>query len=199
MMATLSHGAGSFNLFQCHHQGCMNNPFSNSGLFAACWALYMCHHELWSASQNQPSSFLNSSLGHTGRNHYRKIILSLDLFFKWLLPHCCLQMLAEANASMYHLYLVMFIWHFCTFGPLYGKPTDCVHGTECLLCKALSFDGDMNILTVDAHIIRVRSNWHIVVHILSICNGFMLHIYPFSTGWLRRYWGNHMIVPVPVK
>ena len=35
------------NFFKCHHQGSLNNPiFSNLGLCAACWAHFMCHHEL---------------------------------------------------------------------------------------------------------------------------------------------------------
>ena len=36
-------------IFECHHQGCLNNPiFSNMGLYAACWAHFMCHHKIQS-------------------------------------------------------------------------------------------------------------------------------------------------------
>ena len=76
-------------IFHGYHRGCLNNPiFSNLGLYAACWAHFMCHHELWPISVSHPFSSLNSSLGLTGGNYYQKITsLSLDLFFKTLLFH----------------------------------------------------------------------------------------------------------------
>ena len=41
------HAGGSFNIY-AHHRWCLNNPiFSNLGSCAACWAHFMCHHELW--------------------------------------------------------------------------------------------------------------------------------------------------------
>ena len=75
-----NHVGGSFNLFKGHHRVYPNNPiFSNLGLCAACWAYFMCHHELW------PTSIApNSSLDLAGQK--RKIQhVSSDLFFKILL------------------------------------------------------------------------------------------------------------------
>ena len=47
------------------------------GLFAACWAHVMCHHELCPTSVSNPFSFLNASLGLTGMRIkcYQKIII----------------------------------------------------------------------------------------------------------------------------
>ena len=43
-----------------HHQGCLNNPiFWNLGLYAACWAHFACHDELWATSMSHPSSLIN--------------------------------------------------------------------------------------------------------------------------------------------
>ena len=53
--------------FKRHHRACLNNPsFSNLGLCAACWALFMCLHELWPTSVSHLSSFLNIALGLAG-------------------------------------------------------------------------------------------------------------------------------------
>ena len=61
-----------------HHRGCLNNPiFSNLWLCAACWARFVCHHELWPTSASHPFSFLNSSLGFAGRKHYQKTIVPI--------------------------------------------------------------------------------------------------------------------------
>ena len=61
-------------IYYGHHRGCLNNPiFSNLGLCAACWAHFMCHHELWPTSVSHSFSSLNSSLGLAGGKHYRKI------------------------------------------------------------------------------------------------------------------------------
>ena len=55
------------NLFM----GCLNNPiYSNLRLCAACWAHFMCHHELWPTSVSHLFSFLNNSLGFVGGKHY---------------------------------------------------------------------------------------------------------------------------------
>ena len=59
VVATFNHVGGSFNLFMVT----TGNVFSNLGLCAACWAHFMCHHELWPTSVSHPFSFLNSSLG----------------------------------------------------------------------------------------------------------------------------------------
>ena len=83
------------------HRGCLNNPiFSNLGLCAACWAHFMCHHELWPTSVSHPFSFLNSSLGLAGEKHYQKItipIFRLGLqnfaipgYFPYILFYCYL-------------------------------------------------------------------------------------------------------------
>ena len=50
--------------------------FSNLGLCAACWARFMCHHELWPTSVSHPFA-LNSSLGFAGRKHYQKITIPI--------------------------------------------------------------------------------------------------------------------------
>ena len=47
----------------------------NLGLCAACWARFMCHHELWPTSVSHPFSSLNSSLGFAGGKHYQKITI----------------------------------------------------------------------------------------------------------------------------
>ena len=61
-----------------HQQGCLNNPiFSNLGLYAACWAHFMCHHELWPTSASHPLSSLNSCLGFAGGKHYQKITIPI--------------------------------------------------------------------------------------------------------------------------
>ena len=78
--------SGPFIFYGCHG-GCLNDILSNLGLRAACWAYFMCHHELWPTSMSRPFSSLNSSFGLTeGENISRKLLsLSLDLFFKILL------------------------------------------------------------------------------------------------------------------
>ena len=65
--------AGHF-IFHGHHRGCLNNPiFSNLGLCAACWAHFMCHHELWPTSVSHPFSFFDSSLCLAGGKQYQEI------------------------------------------------------------------------------------------------------------------------------
>ena len=64
--------------FYGHHRGCLNNPiFSNLGLCAACWAHFVCHHELWLTSASHPFTFLNSSLGLAGGKRYQKITIPI--------------------------------------------------------------------------------------------------------------------------
>ena len=82
VVVTFSHVGGSFNLLWALP------GLSNLGLCAACWAHFICHHELWPTSPSHPFSFLNSSLGLAGGKHYQKMTIpsvSLDLFFKILL------------------------------------------------------------------------------------------------------------------
>ena len=67
-----------YGLIYGHHRGCLNNPiFSNLGLCAACWARFMCHHELWSASVSHPFSSLNCSFGFAWGKRYQKITIPI--------------------------------------------------------------------------------------------------------------------------
>ena len=61
-----------------------NNPvFSNLGSCAACWARFLCHHELWPSSLSHPLSSLNITLGLAGENITRNLLsISFDLFYK---------------------------------------------------------------------------------------------------------------------
>ena len=64
---------------------CLNNPiFSNLGLCAACWAHFVCHHELRPTSVGPSFSFLNSVGGLTGGKHYQKIAIAI---FRFGLPN----------------------------------------------------------------------------------------------------------------
>ena len=73
------------------HRGCWNNLiFSNLGLCAACWAHFMCHHELWPTSVSHPFSSLNSSLGFAGGKHYQKITIPIfRLVLQNIAIPCC--------------------------------------------------------------------------------------------------------------
>ena len=73
VVPTFSHVGGSFNIFIATNLGCVKNPIlSNFGLYAACWAHFMCHHKL--SLVIHPFSFPNnSSLGLAGGKHYQKI------------------------------------------------------------------------------------------------------------------------------
>ena len=82
--------AGPF-IFYCHQQGWLNNSiFSNLGLCAACWAHFMCHHELWPTAVGQPFYFLNSSWGLTGGKYYRKTTIPIfrHVFQNFAIPGC---------------------------------------------------------------------------------------------------------------
>ena len=46
------------------------------GLYSACWARFMCHHDLWPTSVTHPFS-LDSSLGFAGGKHYQKITIPI--------------------------------------------------------------------------------------------------------------------------
>ena len=84
VVATFNHVGGSFNLFMATTRGYLNPSFWILGLCAACWARFMCHHELWPTSVSHPFS-LNSYLGFAAGNTTRKLLtISLDLFFKIL-------------------------------------------------------------------------------------------------------------------
>ena len=62
-------------IFYGHHRICLHNPiFSNLELCAACWAHFMCHHELWPTSVSHPFS-LSSSWGLTWGKYYQNIII----------------------------------------------------------------------------------------------------------------------------
>ena len=64
---------GPLIFFKCHQQGCLNNPiFSNLGLYATCWACFICHHELWPIPVSHPFS-----LGLAGGKHYQKITIPI--------------------------------------------------------------------------------------------------------------------------
>ena len=55
---------------------------------AACWASFMCHHELWPTALCHPFSSPNSSPGLAGWKHCQKLLSpSLDLLFKIFLFH----------------------------------------------------------------------------------------------------------------
>ena len=78
-------------IFHGHHRVCLNNPiFSTVGLCAACWAHFMCHHELWPTSVSHPFSFLNGSLGLTGGKYYQKITVPIFrlVLQNFALPGC---------------------------------------------------------------------------------------------------------------
>ena len=76
VVATFNHVGGSLNLFIATIGDVWIIPFfSNLGLCAACWARFMCHHELWPTSVNHPFSSLNSSLDFAGGKHYQKMTI----------------------------------------------------------------------------------------------------------------------------
>ena len=55
VVVTFNRVDGSFNLFKDNHEWCLNYLiFSNLGLCAACWACFMCHHELRRTSECHP-------------------------------------------------------------------------------------------------------------------------------------------------
>ena len=100
-VATFNHVGGSFNLSMAATGDVWNNLiFSNLGLCAACWAHFMCHHELWPTSVSHPFSFLNSCLGLAGEKLYQKITIPIFIlvlqnfaipgYFPYILFYCYL-------------------------------------------------------------------------------------------------------------
>ena len=84
-----------------HHWGCLYNPiFANLGLCAACWARFMCHHELWPTSVSHPFSSLNISLGFAGGKHYQKITIP---FYRLALQNCVISGYFPYNILFYLL------------------------------------------------------------------------------------------------
>ena len=91
VVATFIHVGRSFNNFMALTGWCLYNPiFSNLGLCAACWAHFMCRHELWSTSVSHLYSSLNTSLGLAAGKYHQKItIIILKLVPQhFALPGC---------------------------------------------------------------------------------------------------------------
>ena len=84
------HESGMFFIYG-HHRGCLNNHiFSNLGLCAACWAHFMCHHELRPTSVSHPFFSFNSSLGFAGGKHDQKITIPIFILVlqNFAIPGC---------------------------------------------------------------------------------------------------------------
>ena len=143
-MVTFSHMGESFNLFKCHHQGCLNNHiFFNLGLCAACLAHFMCHHKFWPTSVSHPFSFLNSSFGLTGGKHYQKITTGIPFFrlvlenfalpicFPYILFYCYLfSSLSSGWFAIIYVRKIMFPIYSLWLHGSYG-----LHGPWCLLSE----------------------------------------------------------------
>ena len=56
---------------------CMSAQWNFQIWDAACWAHFMCHHELWSTSVSHSFSSLNSSLDLAGGKHCQKITIPI--------------------------------------------------------------------------------------------------------------------------
>ena len=86
-----------------NHQGCLNNPiFSNLGLCAACWEIFMCHNELWPTLVSHTFSSLNSSLKFVGGKHNQninipiiRIVLQIFAFLYVLFYSCLFSLLSS--------------------------------------------------------------------------------------------------------
>ena len=94
-----------------HHQGYRNNPiFWNLELYAACWAHFSCHDELWPSSMSHPFSFLNRktlpvkyySYLWTSSKFCSSTLLSLHSFL-YFSPY--LSVLGKIMIPMYRLWL----------------------------------------------------------------------------------------------
>ena len=82
MVATFNHVGGSFNIIMGTTGDVWIIPsFRNFGLCTACWARFMCHHELWATSVSHTFSFRNSSLGLAEGKHDHKI--TIPIWKKW--------------------------------------------------------------------------------------------------------------------
>ena len=80
VVVTFTHVGGSFNLCMATTGDVWIIPcFRIRRLCAACWARFICHHELWSTSVSHPFSSFNSSLSLTGGKYYKKYYLILIL------------------------------------------------------------------------------------------------------------------------
>ena len=78
LVATFSHVDGSFNLLMAATGDVWTIPSCRIwGLCAACWAHFMCHHELWPTSVSHPFSFLDSSLRLAGGKYYQEITIPI--------------------------------------------------------------------------------------------------------------------------
>ena len=66
--------------------GCLNNPISYSGKYAACWAYFMRHHGLRPTAVSHPFCSLHISLCLAGVNHYQRITILRIVFQKLVLP-----------------------------------------------------------------------------------------------------------------
>ena len=88
---TFNHLGGSCNLFMATTGDVWIIPsFLIWQLFAACWAQFMCHHDLWPTSGSHPFSSLNSSLGYAGGYYYPKITIPIFrlILEKFAFPGC---------------------------------------------------------------------------------------------------------------
>ena len=102
--------AGPFSIYG-HHQGFLNNPiFSNLGLCAACWAIFMCHHKLWPTSVSHPFSSLNSSLSFAGGKNYQKITIPI---FRLVLQHFAIPGCFPYILFYRYLFSLIFFWLVC--------------------------------------------------------------------------------------
>ena len=112
VVVTFNHVGGSFNLFKYHHRGCLNSPvFSNFGSCAACWACFMCHHELWPTSVSHRFSSLNSSLGLAGGKHYQKITIPIFRLVKLIVTsRLWVIYVREDNYSNVQARITQLIW-----------------------------------------------------------------------------------------
>ena len=90
------------------------NPiFQNLGLCAACWAHFICHHELWPTPVSHPFFSFNSSLGLAGEKHITRKLLSLDLFFKVMLFRVVFLILI-CIAIVFILFISFWLFWYCS-------------------------------------------------------------------------------------
>ena len=111
VVATFNHVDGFFNLFMATTGDVWIIPFIfNLGVNVACWAHFMCHHELWPTSVSHPVSSFNSSLGFAGGKHYQKITIPI---FRLVLQNVVIPV-----CFPYILSLAIFSPHFLLVGLL---------------------------------------------------------------------------------